>query len=106
MDNSVLFCWNGTCPRVQFAYGATDSYALDFPPADSRSLTPAGILHRLVLLAPILWIGLIFLVSHQSTLPSVRTDWLDVALKQFGHFASYLILGLLVLRFHARQLYV
>ena len=93
-------CWNGTYPRVQFVNGATDSYALDFPPADSRGLTPARILHRpvLVLLAPILWMGLIFLVSHQSTLPSVRAEWLDVTLKQVGHFASYVILGLLIWR--------
>ena len=54
---------------------------------------------HLPLVAPaILWAGIIFYVSHQSTLPALDTHWIDAIVKNSGHFAAYFVLGALVFR--------
>ncbi len=54
---------------------------------------------HLPLVAPaILWMGIIFYVSHQSTLPALDTHWIDAIVKNSGHFAAYFVLGALVFR--------
>ena len=46
----------------------------------------------------ILWMGTIFYLSHQSTLPKLAGHWVDFTAKHSAHFAAYLLLGLLIYR--------
>ena len=49
-------------------------------------------------LAVAFWMGLIFFLSSQSTLPSADSAWLDFLFKKSAHFAAYEILALLFWR--------
>lgn len=42
---------------------------------------------------PILWMGVIFIVSAQSTLPQAGEGMWDVFIKKTGHVTEYAILG-------------
>ncbi|NLT41372.1 MAG: VanZ family protein [Anaerolineae bacterium] len=54
---------------------------------------------RLGLLGPALvWMVVIYVVSDQSSLPSLAVGWLDRATKSASHFAEYGILALLLAR--------
>lgn len=48
--------------------------------------------------APLVWMLLIFLFSHQPSLPSAPAAWLDLLVKKSLHALAYAILGLLWLR--------
>lgn len=48
--------------------------------------------------APLIWMLLIFLFSHQPSLPSAPAAWLDLLVKKSLHALAYAILGLLWLR--------
>ena len=49
-------------------------------------------------LPPLVWMGLIFVVSAQSKLPHLEEAWLDTLLKKGGHALAYGILAWLYLR--------
>lgn len=49
-------------------------------------------------LPPILWMGLIFFVSSQPTLPSHPDELIDLIIKKAGHIAEYGFLALLFRR--------
>lgn len=49
-------------------------------------------------LAVICWMGLIFFLSSQSTLPSADSAWLDFLFKKSAHFTAYAILAMLFWR--------
>ena len=49
-------------------------------------------------LPPILWAGLIFVLSAQPALPGPETFVLDFIIKKIGHITVYLILYLLLYR--------
>lgn len=49
-------------------------------------------------LPPLVWMGLIFVVSAQSRLPHLEEIWLDTLLKKVGHALAYGILAWLYLR--------
>lgn len=63
-------------------------------------------------LPPLLWAGLIFFLSNQSTLPSMETNLFDFAFKKLAHVTVYAVLYLLIYRamllnaFSPRQLLV
>jgi len=46
----------------------------------------------------LLWMGAIFVLSAQSSLPRAPQEPLDLVLKKLGHFGEYAILGVLLLR--------
>lgn len=48
--------------------------------------------------APLLWMLLIFVFSHQPSLPSAPQAWLDLLVKKLLHALAYAILGILWLR--------
>jgi len=43
----------------------------------------------------LLWMGLIFVLSAQPTLPGFSTPWQDLLLKKSGHATAYAVLALL-----------
>ncbi len=47
---------------------------------------------------PLAWMGLIFALSAQPTLPSAPEPWLDVVIKKSGHALAYGLLAWLYLR--------
>lgn len=49
-------------------------------------------------LPPLGWMGVIFLLSAQSTLPHPAQPWLSVLVEQLGHALAYGILAWLFLR--------
>lgn len=49
-------------------------------------------------LPPILWAGIIFILSSQATLPGLEESAYDFILKKLAHILVYLILYLLVFR--------
>lgn len=50
------------------------------------------------LFPPIVWAGIIFLFSSQSSLPGVTISTLDFLIKKFAHMTVYFVLYLLTLR--------
>ena len=49
-------------------------------------------------LPPLLWMGMIFLLSSQSKLPGPDNPFWDIVLKKAGHFIVYGTLAWLILR--------
>jgi len=49
----------------------------------------------MIWLAPWVWMGVIFYLSSQSTLPSAPEPWLDLLLKKGAHMVVYAILAFL-----------
>lgn len=49
-------------------------------------------------LPPLIWMGVIFVMSAQPSLPSADDPALDVALKKTGHVIAYAVLMALLLR--------
>lgn len=44
------------------------------------------------------WMGVIYFLSAQSTLPTLNVGWLDEVLRIAGHFSEYAVLGFLMAR--------
>jgi len=44
------------------------------------------------------WMGMIYFLSAQSTLPKLDVSWLDEVLRIAGHFFQYAVLGFLLAR--------
>jgi len=47
---------------------------------------------------PLAWMGVIYVLSAQPSLPSAPEPWLDVVLKKSGHALAYGLLAWLYLR--------
>ena len=53
-------------------------------------------------LPAILWVGLIYWFSSQSTLPGPQVDWMDFVFKKAAHVFVYAVLFTLILLGHRR----
>ncbi len=49
-------------------------------------------------LPPLVWMGLIFFVSGQPTVPKISENWIDLLIKKTGHAVAYGILAWLYFR--------
>jgi VanZ family protein len=55
---------------------------------------------------PIIWAGLIFFLSDQSTLPGASHPFIDLIFKQTAHIFVYAVLHFLIWRTNKRSLFI
>lgn len=67
-----------------------------------KSLNNAKILNLYA--PPLIWAGLIFFLSAQSTLPGASYPWLDYIFKQSAHIFVYAVLHFLIWRTNKKLL--